>query len=309
MTIRSDVRAARRGAIARSVAAVLALSVACARGPADQPPAPALEDVENLEIANVFDAPVSLRDGVYEGQPAAEGGAVRPRLEFVKGSFRTADLDGDGVAEAVAVLVESSGGSGVFNHLVVAARRGGKVENVATAALGDRVMIRSYRVEPGAVALEVVERGPDDPACCPTQRVKKTLTLDGGRLATRSDTLGALSIVQLTGTRWQLVEFRSGVPVDDDVTTTAVVEDGRLTGLAGCNRYVATLAPAEGNALAIRPVVATRTACEEPAMSAETRYLRALEHVNQFGFVLGRLALTYQDGDDLGTLLFDETTK
>jgi heat shock protein HslJ len=170
-------------------------------------------------------------------------------------------------------------------------------------------MIRSYRVEPGAIVLEVVESGPDDPACCPTQRSRETITLAGGRLAILSDTLGVLSIAQLIGTTWRLAEFRTGVPADDDVTTTAAFEDGRMTGLAGCNRYVATLTPSEGNALELGPVVATRMACEEPAMSAETRYLRALEHVNQYGFVLGRLALTYQDGDDLGTLLFDETTK
>jgi hypothetical protein len=41
-----------------------------------------------------------------------------------------------------------------------------------------------------------------------------------------------------------------------------------------------------------------------PLLEYEIRYLRALDGVTQWGWSLGRLALTYQDEGGIGSLLF-----
>jgi hypothetical protein len=59
----------------------------------------------------------------------------------------TGNLDGDGTEEAAVVLAVSTGASGTFDYLAVAKRTAKGVSSVAVARLGDRVQIRSARIE------------------------------------------------------------------------------------------------------------------------------------------------------------------
>ena len=57
--------------------------------------------------------------------------------------------------------------------------------------------------------------------------------------------------------------------------------------------------------LRVGPAGATRMACPEYiVMETEGRFLGLLEKVKEFRFVLGRLALLYQEGDIPDALLF-----
>ena len=61
---------------------------------------------------------------------------------------------------------------------------------------------------------------------------------------------------------------------------TAIFEEGKLTGSAGCNTYNGTYTASSGsseNEIAIGPLATTRMACAENVMGQETRYLSALE--------------------------------
>ena len=40
---------------------------------------------------------MTLTDGLFEGEPYVEGDASRPTVEYMPGSARYGDLDGDGV--------------------------------------------------------------------------------------------------------------------------------------------------------------------------------------------------------------------
>jgi hypothetical protein len=100
-------------------------------------------------------------------------------VSLVAGFRVTGDLDGDGAEEAVVVLAESSGGSGTFDYLAVVKRTASGIENVATAALGDRVQIR---VDNGMLLVSVVRAGKDDPMCCPGELAGLGWTLAGSRL-------------------------------------------------------------------------------------------------------------------------------
>ena len=132
----------------------------------------ALEALQNASYQRVYDEPVQLTDGRYEGEPFVPGGASRPTVTFVNHAF--GDLNGDGTTDAAVALVENSGGSGVFWYLAAMINRDGKLFNVATHFLGDRWQVQSMSMRAGEIVLNVVTHGPEDPMCCPS--VEKSLT-------------------------------------------------------------------------------------------------------------------------------------
>ena len=86
---------------------------------------------------------------------------------------------------------------------------------------------------------------------------------------------------------------------------SAAFANGQVSGSAGCNNYNATVSSEGGQALTIGPAISTMMACEEPAMSQETKYLSALQGAMQWSYYLGNLAITYQTEDgNIGTLVY-----
>jgi hypothetical protein len=157
---------------------VLALAMACGTAA----PAPLTEEMlKNAEYQGIYEHSVQLVDGAYEGEPFVEGGASRPTVTFV-GPTAFGDLDGDGVDDAAALLVESSGGSGSFVYLAVLRNREGKPANVATQLLGDRAQIQALAIAESRLRVKMVTHGPDDPMCCPTQEVEQIFELREGSL-------------------------------------------------------------------------------------------------------------------------------
>lgn len=76
-----------------------------------------VEELINATYSAIYDQPVTLTEGRYEGEPFVEGDAARPIVEYVNRSEQFGDLDGDGVEDAVVFLVESGGGTGNFIHV------------------------------------------------------------------------------------------------------------------------------------------------------------------------------------------------
>jgi hypothetical protein len=89
------------------------------------------------------------------------------------------DLDGDGVDDAVVVLVSSGGGSGLFYNLVAVRQRNGIVETPAVKSLGDRIMINQINITNRIVTVDMITHGPHDPSCCPTERQVLKLKVQG----------------------------------------------------------------------------------------------------------------------------------
>ena len=92
----------------------------------------------------------------------------------------------------------------------------------------------------------------------------------------------------LTGTNWQVTVYNNGkealVSVLAGSEITALFsEDGKLSGMAGCNNYNASY-EVDGNALSISPAATTRKFCADPEglMEQESAYLKALESVKSF---------------------------
>lgn len=61
--------------------------------------------------------------------------------------------------------------------------------NTASILLGDRVQINSVEIANGQIVVDMVQAGPDDPLCCPTQHVVNTYDLQGDQLVLVNSTV------------------------------------------------------------------------------------------------------------------------
>jgi heat shock protein HslJ len=236
-----------------------------------------------------------MRNGRWEGPPAAPGSATVPRAQVHTELIARGDLDGDGAEEAVVLLEHDPGGSGSFLHVAVVTRREGRPVMLASRLVGDRVQVRSLAVRGREIVLEAVRAGPSDAACCPGELATLGWTVQRRRLVPTATTAlaGRLTPAVLEGTRWTLTHWAPTEPAKPPRAIEIEVEGGRISGHAGCNRFFASLA-AEGDtpgAIRVSPPGATRMACEGEAMQAETRFLGALGTATTFGYRMGRLVL------------------
>ena len=94
------------------------------------------------------------------------------------------DLDADGNADAVAIVVESTGGTGSFYYMFAIMNRDGQpVQLGAPEWLGDRTVIQRLSVDrKGVITLRYITHKDDDPACCPTMRIEDRYRVEDGKL-------------------------------------------------------------------------------------------------------------------------------
>ncbi len=270
------------------------------------------EQMGNATYSGIYDESVTLADGVYEGEPFEEGGASRPVVTYfdntlVYGDLDGGDLDGDGLDDAVALLVENSGGSGSFFYAGAQLNQSGEAADAGTALLGDRVQLISMEIAEGQVTAEIVTQGPDEGMCCGTLKVRKTLALQDGQLAEiASEELGTVSLDDLMGTQWMLHRLNFDQPPLVDVMISADFADGTVSGAGGCNSYSADVTSSGGQLLAVAPVETTAMACDDELEALETEYLAALQSATEWRFYPGQLAIGYTaTSGDQATLFFN----
>jgi heat shock protein HslJ len=276
---------------------------------ADKPPT--ASELASATYEGVVQTPVTLEGGRWEGEPFVEGGAARPSVGLVEHFSLTGDLDLDGRPEAVALLWESSGGSGTRSYLAVMKRQGGEVRNLGTALIGDRVQLVSAAVMDGRIILQLVEAGADDAACCPTQRTASAWGVtNAGLERVSNEILGTLSLADLAGSEWRLVELGRGHDPPPGTSITIEFHDDRVSGTTGCNSYFGTVSSTRPGELSMTATGSTQKACPETAMELEQRYLQALAGASHYGFLGGRLVLTSNTGELPVALVFarDERT-
>ncbi|MEA3292134.1 MAG: META domain-containing protein [Pseudomonadota bacterium] len=293
--------------IVRPLAALAMSSICAAALAADAVAIPEqtalLERLQNGRYSGVYEQPVQLENGRFEGEPFEAGGASRPIVTLVEGAVAYGDLNGDGREDAVAFLGESSGGSGMFTYL--AAVTADSQGDIPALLLGDRVQVRSFGIRDGQLVIDLVSAGPDEAACCPTLKLSKSYRLRDGALAeTGAEELGQLSIADLEEVEWRLTHLQWRQPVPDGVKITAQFKDDKVAGSAGCNRYFASVEGDGPREIVIGQSGATRMMCPPPVMEQEDKFLAALQKVTGFSFIMARLALTYQDDDGMHTMLF-----
>ena len=120
-----------------------------------------------------------LEDGKYE-EEAAPGSATKTEVMLLPEYTALGELNEP--AAAAVILATNPGGSGTFIDLAVVTEQDGVPTNVATTNLGDRVQINSVAIQDNQIVVDMVNQGPDDPMCCPTQQVVQTYELQDDQL-------------------------------------------------------------------------------------------------------------------------------
>lgn len=269
---------------------------------------PSMDEIANATISGIYDEPVQLQGGKYEGEPFDPDGASRPMVGLVEDFLLTGNLNEDGSEEAAVMLWESSGGSGTYTYLAVWGREGSDVVNLATADIGDRVQLRDARIAGDTIELDVVQAGPEDAACCPGEMVTLAWTLDGNSLKPVEPGVEPerLSVAALAGPEWVLRDLDRNEPAPDDPEITVLFEENRIAGGSGCNRYMGTVTDGEmPGDLTVGLLAATMMACPPEVMELEDRYRQQLEKVVKYGFTNRQLILSFEKDDgNIGALFF-----
>lgn len=106
----------------------------------------------------------------------------------------------------------------------------------------------------------------------------------------------------LAGSSWDVISYNNGSEAVVSVIigtelTAEFVEDGRLSGSAGCNTYNASY-ETDGDSITIGPAASTRMACGEPEgiMEQEMQYLAALETAATYRIDGDRMEMRTADG-------------
>lgn len=267
--------------------------------------APTAEELANATYSGIEENPVTLIDGRWEGEPY-EGEASFPSVGIAGDFYLTGDLSGDGDDEAVVLLWSGSGGSGTFNYLAVANRKSDEIRTLGVVEIGDRVQVRSGRIEGGLILLDVVQHSEDDGACCPSELATRSWSLVGDQLKEgETDTTGKLSLETLVGSEWVLTHLKQNEAVAKEAEVTLLFADGQVSGKSACNRYSASIEQGDGPFdLNIGLAMGTRMACPPEIMKLEQQYLEALSLINSYSFLAGKLVLNWEKNGEWSAMFF-----
>lgn len=127
-----------------------------------------------------------------------------------------------------------------------------------------------------------------------------------GLVEKASEKTGTLSLDALRGAEWLLTDLAWNEPAPSEPAVTLVLDEDKIVGDAGCNSYFAAVVedvdmPAD---LSIEGIGATGKMCPEEIMAIEDRYLKQLASVSSYGYLAGKLALSWQTDDSGGVMLF-----
>jgi heat shock protein HslJ len=219
----------------------------------------------------------------------------------------TSDFDGDGQSEVALVVRDDPGGSGVFYHLlVVDTDENGKLRT-ASSFIGDRVQFLNFwhDREKGAIAMDLVQAGKGDAACCPTHKVVRRWKFQDGSLKELpAEPYGQVSINDLVRFKWRLVQM-DGQSVSENAGIDLTFGPGKVGGKSGCNNYIAGVKQTSPGKLKINaPMAATQMACPEEQMKREQEFLKRLTQATSYQWMGKTLVLDWQDNGKQGSLVF-----
>lgn len=126
---------------------------------------------------------VQLANGIYQGGQGAEYASV-----WLLDPLAFGDLNGDGAEDAVALVAENYGGTGVFVYLVVFLNQNGQPQFYLNRLVDDRPIVNTLTIQGDDILLDVVLHGFEDPGCCPSLRVVDRYRLETTELVLRQRT-------------------------------------------------------------------------------------------------------------------------
>jgi heat shock protein HslJ len=138
--------------------------------------------LNNLAYTSTLtEGPIQFVDGRYEDVEQSINAVILQTPPIAYGYL-------NGGWSAVVLFGENGGGSGVFTVLNVVQDVDGAATPVASTLLGDRVVIHNVSIVGDRIYVDMTTQGPDEPMCCPTLRVEREYTLEGGELVLQDET-------------------------------------------------------------------------------------------------------------------------
>lgn len=135
-------------------------------------------DSSNLDLGNISYILEGESVQLTGGQSAISDSGRK--VSLLEGPAFT-DLNGDGAKDAVVLLREDTGGTGIFYHaaaVLSVSLGGGEATN--SIFLGDRIRIKQIIVANGVISISILERKEGDPMTAePTEPKTRTFRLQG----------------------------------------------------------------------------------------------------------------------------------
>lgn len=257
------------------------------------------DSLMNMEVKSelTVDGVALLANGVYT-EPVAPGSASV--IEVQMQPFPIAYGVIDEQETAAVVLAENGGGSGTFINLALIVEQEGAPVHIASAPLGDRVVVQKLAIDDNQIMLTMLTQGPDDPMCCPSQVVTQTYELQGETLALvdQSTETAVAGESVLADTSWTWIETLMNddsvkAPVTEGAFTLTFLADGSVSATTDCNIFNGSFSEGEdGVGLTIAFLTSTAMACPDGAQEQE--FIADVTSIN--GYII-------TDGGDLALLL------
>ncbi len=128
---------------------------------------------------------IALKNGSYE-EPISDSGTpsnvyMSADLDTATSSYAVTDLDADGAQDIVAVIADTSGGTGYFFALEAFINDGGAPRYAGRLSLGDRIKVNTITADKNIITVDIITQGPGEGLCCGTLRQVKTYEFDAGK--------------------------------------------------------------------------------------------------------------------------------
>ncbi len=107
-------------------------------------------------VYTIDDRRIPLVDGSFES--AVNGSSAVYKTKLLEGPA-FADVDGDGVKDAVVLLRDETGGTGIFYYTAAVLSKAGSWLATDTVFIGDRIRIKEISIDNGVISISVLERG------------------------------------------------------------------------------------------------------------------------------------------------------
>lgn len=109
---------------------------------------------------------------------------------------------------------------------------------------------------------------------------------------------------ELGNNEWQLIAWQDKELIEKDISITLQYQEGRISGLAACNRYFASVKVDEqAGGIVLGAVGSTMMACLDSQMQAESRFLALLAKITHYQITDNHLYLSYQENDQVINVL------
>ncbi len=267
------------------------------------------DSLANMEVKSELTAGgvALLANGVYT-EPVAPGSASVIEVQLQPFPIAYGQIDEQDAAAVV--IAESGGGSGTFINLALIVDQDGNAVHIASAPLGDRVVVQEMAIDNNQITLTMLTQGPDDPLCCPSQVVTQTYELQGETLALVDETAETAVAGEsaLAGTSWTWVETQMNdgsvkSPATAGAFTLTFLDDGAVSATTDCNTFNGSFSEgSDGVGLTIAFLISTAMACPDGAQEQE--FIADVTSIN--GYIItddGQLALLLPF--DSGSMIFD----